>query len=84
MERFFFHLRNGIGWVRDEEGCELPDLAAARVCAIGSIRSILKDEIDAGRIDLRGRIDITDEGGRLLGVVPFHSAVELVLEGGEP
>jgi hypothetical protein len=83
MDRFFFHLRNGMGWVCDEEGCELPDLEAARACAIGSIRSILKDEIDAGRIDLRGRIEIADKGGRLLGVVPFHSAIE-VLEGGEP
>ena len=81
MQRFFLHLRNRMGFVPDEEGRELTDLGAAEALAIGSIRSILKDEIDAGRIDLNGRIDIADSGGHVLAVVPFHTAVELTLRG---
>ncbi|MND01289.1 hypothetical protein D3C83_202310 [compost metagenome] len=71
-----------MGFVPDEEGRELPDLGAAEDFAVDSIRSILKDELDTGRLDLRGRIDIADGGGQVLAVVPFDRAVELRLQQG--
>lgn len=81
MARFYLHLYNRIGFVRDEEGEELPDIAAACEQALQGIRSVLSEEARAGIIDLRGRIEITGAGGELLAVVPFREAVELLMEG---
>ena len=79
MARFYLNMSNGIGFVRDEEGQELPDLDAAREAAIAGIRSILSDEAKQGLLDLRGTVEITDESGQVLMVVPFKEAVELKL-----
>ncbi|TFI56592.1 hypothetical protein E2493_19505 [Sphingomonas parva] len=56
---------------------DLPDLAAARKKAIEGVRSMLSDEIKTGRIDLAGRIEITDESGNLLAEIPFEEAVRI-------
>ena len=48
MPRFYFHLRNDLS-VDDEEGVELPDLAAARDHAIYNARSIAAENAHAGR-----------------------------------
>lgn len=77
MPRFYFHLHNQIGEVPDEEGEDLPDLAAARARAIENIRSIMAGEIAEGRLDLRGSIDIADSGGAVVATVRFPEAVEL-------
>jgi hypothetical protein len=77
MAHFYFHLRNDIGLTRDDEGQELPDLAAAREYAIDNIRSVLGGEAREGRIDLRGSIEIADGGGSVLAVVSFSEAVDL-------
>jgi len=80
MPRFYLHLYNRVGVVRDDEGEELPDLQVARHCAFEAIRDILSEETKQGRIDLRGRIEIAAEGDRLLEVVPFSDAVEVHLD----
>ncbi len=77
MPRFFFHIHNGSGETRDEEGLELPDLEAARLQAIEGIRSILKEEMGRGAIDFGGLIRITDHQDRHLLDVSFASAVEV-------
>ena len=41
MPHFYFHLSNGMGEIRDEEGADLPDLETARMRAVVAIRSIL-------------------------------------------
>ena len=82
MHRFYFHLDNRIGLLRDEEGQELADLSAAKASAVSNIRSILKSDIDEGLIDLRGKIEIADERGTVLEVVRFAEAVELRQFGG--
>ncbi|WP_338501405.1 hypothetical protein V6R86_01450 [Sphingomonas kaistensis] len=77
MQRYFFHIHNGIGFLPDKEGVVLSDLDNARSQAIISIRSILAEEIRmTGLIDLGGRIDIEDDGG-VTTVVPFCDAVEV-------
>ncbi len=80
MTRYRFHLWNRIGPVRDDEGKELPDLEAARAEAIASIRSLLSDEVKQGRLDLRGRIEITDGDDEVQAVVAFTEALDLHLE----
>ena len=78
MPRFRFNLYNSTGFVEDEEGRELPDLAAARHEAMNDIRSILSEEITAGRVDLRGRLEIVDELAKLSSTVRFDEAVEII------
>ena len=80
MPRYFLHLHNRIGIVADEEGMELPDLAAARRQAVLSIRSVLGEEIRQGRVDLRGRVEIADESGQVQATIHYREAVELLLE----
>lgn len=77
MPRYYFHVDNGTGETRDEDGAELPDLEAARREALSGIRSILREELAGGSLDFAGRIRITDEMGRHLLDVPFLTAVDL-------
>jgi hypothetical protein len=58
MPNYYMHLFNSVGPVRDEEGRDLPDLAAAREEAIRNARSIMAEEIRAGGLDLSARIEI--------------------------
>jgi hypothetical protein len=81
MARFYLHLYNRVGFVEDQEGQELPDLAAARAVAIKSIRDLVSEEAKRGRIDFGARIEIAGEEGVVAAVVPFSEGVALILEG---
>jgi hypothetical protein len=78
MPRYRFNIHNGIGFVEDEEGRDLPDLAAARAEAVKGIRSILTEDVDQGHIDLCGRIEVVDDSGQSVLVIPFEEAVRIV------
>jgi hypothetical protein len=77
MPLYFLHVFNRTGCSRDEEGMDLPDLAAARVAAVEGIRSILQDEVGHGMIDFEGRVEIEDEAGAVLATVSYAEAVDL-------
>lgn len=77
MPHFYFHILNGSGETRDEEGSELPNLESARLQAVTGIRSILSEEIGRGMLDLGGVVRITDQRDRIMLDVPFLTAVEL-------
>ena len=77
MPRIFFHIHNGDGFTPDEEGREFRSVDAAATEALRDIRSIVSEEVKAGRADLRGRVELVDESGRLLRVVQFRDAVEI-------
>lgn len=76
MSRFYLHLYNRIGAVPDEEGTEALDLTTAHRIAVQSVRDIMAEEARKGSIDLFGRIEIANEEGKVLAVVPFSDAVE--------
>ena len=87
MQRYFFHIRNGSGYVPDEEGIELPSPEKVADTAINGARSLLSAEVSAGELDLRGRIEVRDETGRRVLTVPFVEVVEIKtgpLPGSEP
>lgn len=79
MARFFLHLRNGTGFIPDEEGLELEDEAAARHEAIKSVRSIISDEASSGIIDLTGQIEVEDSRGARVAILPFEEAFQVTL-----
>lgn len=76
MPRYFFHLHNEIH-VSDDEGVELPDLAAAHAYAVANIRDLLKEEVGKGRIKLSHRIVVEEETGGRTMVVAFSEAVTI-------
>ena len=78
MSRFYFHLHDALGYIPDEEGRELESSADAQVVAVMGARSIISAEVAEGRLDLRGRIEVTDDQGLRLAVIPFRDVVEVL------
>ena len=81
MPRYFFHIRNGSGFIRDEEGRELPDEAVAREEALKGIRSIISSEASGGHLDLTGELEIADPEDQVVMTLRFDEAFELRLPG---
>jgi len=79
MPRFFFHVFNGNGETKDDEGLEVANQSGARQVAIDSIRSIVSEEARQGTIDLDGRIAIEDGTRNVLLEVAFIEAFDLNL-----
>jgi hypothetical protein len=77
MPHYFFHVCNSGGYLRDDEGQDLPNAEAAKVRAMESIRSIVSEEVKEGLADLRGRLEVTDAGGTTLLTMPFAEAIEV-------
>jgi len=77
MPRYYFDVHNGQGFTRDEEGRELVDLDEARTVALVGIRSLLGEEVAAGKLDLSGRLEVKDSQGRLLLDISFAEAIDI-------
>ena len=79
MPRYFLNIRNNISFTRDEEGCELADADAARDVAVKGARSLMSTEVaEQGKLDLRARIEVMDEAGKIVLIVPFREALNIV------
>ena len=77
MSQTFFHLRDGVDTLPDPEGTELPNLEAARACAMRNAYSIMAEDTSKGRLNLNYCIEISDEGGIVLDTVYFRDLVEI-------
>jgi hypothetical protein len=77
---FYFHLHDHEGAVPDPDARELADLEVVRAQAVKGARSIIREDVLYGRVDLRGRIDVYDDAGKLVLSLRFKDAVELVLD----
>ena len=71
MKRFFFHLKKGDELILDDDGTELPDIAAAMLEALLAARELLADAIQAGEQKVAEALVIADEAGRTLEVLPL-------------
>jgi hypothetical protein len=70
MPRYFFHILSGGVTVEDDEGIELPDMAAARREAVANARDLaLSADKDGFGKETRG-VQIVDAAGTVLGSVP--------------
>lgn len=76
MPTYFSHVLNDID-APDEEGHELASLAAAHLRAIDYARDLASVAVRQGRLDLGHRIDVEDDGGKVLLTVTFADAVEI-------
>ncbi len=77
MPHYYFHVQNGNGLTRDEEGVDLADEAAARAMAMESIRSMVAEEARKGVLDLDGFIDVLDQTATPLTRIGFSEAFSL-------
>jgi hypothetical protein len=77
VPRYHFDLHDGAGLVVDEEGRELPDLAAVRREAVKGIRSVVSAEVERGTLDLTGRLVVRDGGGAEVLVMTFDEALAI-------
>ena len=75
MPRYFFHVRDSLGYAEDDEGLELPGMAEARDAAVSGARSLLSAEVTAGALDLRGRIEVADEAGSLIETIRYEDVL---------
>ncbi len=77
MPRYFLHLRDDFD-VPDDEGCELPDLEAARAKARkDALFSLAHTAMDEAKINFSHRIDIEDNHGGILDTVWFRDVVRV-------
>lgn len=77
MPLFYFHLRNDVV-VDDEEGQELPDLAAAREIAITTARQLAAESVRQGTLNLDHYIDIGNEYEAIVARVTFREAITVL------
>lgn len=79
MGRYYFNLYDD-DVALDEEGAELPDLAAARATAVASAREMACAEVLEGHLALNHRIEVVDEQGELACTVHFRDVVAVEAE----
>jgi hypothetical protein len=77
MARYHFHLHECGTIIRDEEGLKKPDLDSVREQALRSAREIMGGEIKSGKLCLGCHIEVQDEAGQVVLVVPLKDAVEV-------
>ncbi len=76
MPRFFFNVDDDI-IAKDDEGLELPSVAAARLEAIRSARELIADQVRHGHFVLSHWIDVVDEHGDPVLTITFRDAVDI-------
>lgn len=63
----------------DEDGVELADIAAEKDEAIHGARAMMAEHLAAGRpINLNHRIEVADDHGKILAVIPFRELVTII------
>ncbi|WP_332812416.1 DUF6894 family protein [Sphingomonas sp.] len=81
MTLYYFHLRDGIDILIDEEGRRLEGLASVVQAALLEARSIISADAQAGHIRLDQRIDVEDEARTIVHTIEFADAITIVPAG---
>jgi hypothetical protein len=77
MARFHLNLFNDVD-ILDHEGSDYEDLARAKEAAIQGARHIMAEHVRTGHpVNLGHRIEVTDESGKVLAVVPFRELITI-------
>ncbi|HEX6605249.1 MAG TPA: hypothetical protein VF027_10285 [Sphingomicrobium sp.] len=75
MPTYFFNFTGD--QLRDDIGLELPDPETAFIEAVRGVRSCIADEALRGALSLSDEVEVTDERGHVLFVLPFSEAAGL-------
>jgi hypothetical protein len=78
MARYFMQLRDGGNELLDPDGIEHSDLDALRKGVLVGVRSLLSEDVKAGVIDLRFRIDAEDHNGVVVYALSFAEALQII------
>ncbi|WP_343521275.1 hypothetical protein [Sphingomonas sp.] len=78
MPRFRFHLCERGTLCTDEEGRELPDLAAVQAQAMREARELISADAQSGQLWLRSSIEVTNEAGENVHSLAFSDAIALI------
>jgi hypothetical protein len=74
MARYYFNMVTLAGIIEDPEGTELPSIEAAGAEAIKDARLLMASAMLSGHDISARRMEITDERGLVLLVIPFTEA----------
>lgn len=78
MPKYYFHIRDGEELVQDDEGIDLPNLAAAQEEAVQAARDMLV-ELLRNDLPVNGqKFEICDADGNILAVVAFRQVLKLI------
>jgi hypothetical protein len=77
MPRYLFNVFND-DITLDEEGQDFPDADAARACAIETARDLACESIQAGRLNLNHRIEVTTEDKERVFSLEFREAFQVM------
>jgi hypothetical protein len=75
MARFFFNLASERGLIGDDEGLDLPDIAAARQAALEAARDLAAQAVRHGNDGPWKAIVVCDETGKLVLELPLEEAL---------
>jgi hypothetical protein len=81
MPLYYLHIRSGPDLLKDEEGFDLVDLAAAHAEAVKGARSLMSADVLDGTLQLDQSIEIHDASGRSLASVQFGDVLNIGLAG---
>ena len=76
MPLYFFHIRKGEDFIRDDEGGEFGDLEAAQAEAALSCRDLAVQEMRDGGFVTYCNVEIWDESGNLLDTVHTRAIID--------
>jgi hypothetical protein len=71
MPRYFFNVRNGGELIPDPEGVDMPNLDSAADELPRIVREVLNEDAFRGELFADRQIEITDELGRLVLLIPL-------------
>jgi hypothetical protein len=77
VPRYFMHLVDSTDVLRDPDGVVIPAELVERV-ALRAARDCMAGDVKHGRLDLRYRIDVHDENGKVVHRLAFPDAVEVL------
>jgi hypothetical protein len=76
MPKYYFNIADESGFIRDEEGMDLPNLAAAQSEAEESARELLANAIRSQK-EVDGRqVSLTDKSGSVLQAVKLRDMLD--------
>lgn len=75
MARYYIHIENGVGFIKDEVGADYADDSVARERAVTAGADIIADELRAGCGAVRVTLFVEDAEHRNIMTIPMSADV---------